>query len=140
MNQKTHRWDSKVRDYELDAQGIVNNANYVNYFEQCRNDYGRALGIDFYEYHKAGYDLVVAGIEIQYRAPLRSQDEFYVTAKISQITDKRVIFEQEIKSTKSDRLVAKALVTTACIDHKTGRSCMPASLIEKLPIQQDIEC
>lgn len=132
---EVYRWDSTVRDYELDAQGIVNNATYVNYFEQCRNDYARALGIDFHEYHKAGYDLVVAGIEVQYRAPLRAQDEFYVTAKLAQITDKRVIFEQEIKNKKDDRLVAKALVTTACIDNKTGKSCMPTELTEKLPKQ-----
>lgn len=133
MEINNFRYQAKVRDYELDSQGIVNNATYVNYFEQCRNDFARALGIDFYAYHQAGFDLVVANLEIKYWSPLRIQDEFYVTAKISEITHKRIFFAQEIRHLHNDRLVAVATVGVACIDLKTNKSCMPNMLIEKLP-------
>ena len=126
-------WQSTVRDYELDSQGIVNNATYVNYFEQCRNDYARALGIDVQEYFQAGYNLIVAGIEVQYRFPLSASEKFYVTANISQHNEKRIYFEQEIRRETDDKLIATAIVTTACVDHKTGKSCMPTMLKEKLP-------
>lgn len=29
----------KVRDYEVDSQGIVNNANYLHYLEITRHDF-----------------------------------------------------------------------------------------------------
>jgi acyl-CoA thioester hydrolase len=132
MNTNTlYKWDSQVRDYELDCQGVVNHATFVNYFEQCRNDYARSIGIDFHEYHLKGFDLVVAGIEIQYWRPLKIKDQFYVTAHILERTEKRVIFKQKIKSQQGDRLIATAKVSVACVDLKTGRACMPEFLVEK---------
>lgn len=131
MSTELFRWESRVRDYELDSQGIVNNAVYLNYFEQARNDYARNLGIDFMEYHHAGYHFVMAGVEIQYRSPLRMEDEFYVTAKVATYDKRRIYFEQEIKRKGSDKLVAKAKVTLACMDYRTGRSAMP-EMLQKL--------
>lgn len=129
----TYVWESEVRDYELDSQGIVNNGTYVNYFEHCRNSYAKAMGIDVGQYFKNGYNLVVAGIEVQYRHPLFAYDVFYVTADISNFTAKRIYFEQKIKRKHDNKLIAQATVSIACVDHKTGRSCMPDSLKEKLP-------
>ena len=37
----------KVRDYECDMQGIVNNAVYQNYLEHCRHEFLLSVGIDF---------------------------------------------------------------------------------------------
>ena len=34
----------KVRDYECDAQGIVNNANYLHYLEITRHDFCEVAG------------------------------------------------------------------------------------------------
>jgi acyl-CoA thioester hydrolase len=130
--EQIYRWEAIVRDYELDSQNIVNHATYVNYFEQCRNDYARSLGIDFIEYHKRGFDLLVAGIDIQYWRPLRVKDQFYVTVQISACTEKRVHFKQEIRLKETDRLLTSATVYIACVDLKTGRACMPESLKEKL--------
>ena len=90
-------WESKVRDYELNSQAIVKHATFLNYFEQCRNDYARSMGIDFREYHLAGYDLIIADIQIEYRSPLRSKDKFYVTVQVDAYNEKRILFGQEIK-------------------------------------------
>jgi acyl-CoA thioester hydrolase len=127
-----HIWKQTVRDYELDIQGIVNNATYINYFEQCRNDYARANDIDFIAYHKAGYNLVVAGIEVKYRYPLTAENQFYVTCELSRFDHRRIYFEQAIHLQDNDRLIATAIVTAACVDIKSGRSCMPDVLKDTL--------
>lgn len=125
-------WQSAVRDYELDSQGIVNNATYLNYFEHCRNEYLRTLGIDAHVYFKQGYTLVVAAIEVQYRASLMAHQAFYVTVKLIELGYRRAVVEQEIRSVVDDQLKAKAVVTAACIDQKTGKSCMPDALKQQL--------
>jgi len=125
-------WESKVRDYELDSQSIVNNAVYFSYFEECRNEYARSLGVDLREYFEAGYNLVLASIQVEYKRSLKAQDEFYITAKVKELVKKHIFFAQEIRRKKDNKLIATALVEVACVDHQTGRACMPASLLEKL--------
>ncbi len=51
-NAKIFSWPSKVRDYECDIGFFVHNATYLNYMEQARHDYLRALKFDFAEYAK----------------------------------------------------------------------------------------
>lgn len=54
----------RVRDYECDIQGIVNNANYLHYFEVCRHEYIESRGVEFADLHRRGIDVVVAQAEI----------------------------------------------------------------------------
>lgn len=35
----------KVRDYECDLQGIVNNANYQHYLEHTRHEFLSSVGV-----------------------------------------------------------------------------------------------
>jgi acyl-CoA thioester hydrolase len=132
MSDNIYQWESAVRDYELDSQGIVNNATYINYLEQCRNDYARSLNIDFVEYHKAGYIFVVAGIEIQYRKSLTANEKYCVTATISSYDEKRIYFNQEIIKLHDKSVAAKASVHVACLDYRLGKAVMPSILREVL--------
>ncbi len=132
MPAKIFRWDAKVRDYELDSQGIVNNANYLNYFEQCRNDFGREMGFDFIEYFARGLSIVLAAIEVEYCRSLRMNEKFYVTAVVQGYDSKRIHFIQEVRRGDNDKLVAKAVAHVACIDHQTGRAMMPEFLVQVL--------
>ena len=61
----------RVRDYECDLQGIVNNANYQHYFEHSRHLYIISRGVTFDELHERGIDVVVARYEAAYKVPLR---------------------------------------------------------------------
>lgn len=44
----------KVRDYECDLQGIVNNANYQHYLEHTRHEFLLSAGVSFAGLHGAG--------------------------------------------------------------------------------------
>lgn len=56
----------KVRDYEVDAEGIVNNANYLHYMEHTRHEFCEAAGLSFRRMHELGLDPVVSRIEVRY--------------------------------------------------------------------------
>ena len=64
-----------VRDYECDIEGIVNNAVYLNYCEHTRHMFLRKCGLSFAEMHRRGIDAVVARMNMQFKWPLRSDDE-----------------------------------------------------------------
>ncbi|MBQ7388435.1 MAG: acyl-CoA thioesterase [Paludibacteraceae bacterium] len=66
----------KVRDYECDLQGIVNNANYQHYLEHTRHEFLLTHNISFSQLHDEGIDVVVARVDIAYKNSLRSGDRF----------------------------------------------------------------
>ena len=47
MEKYIYELKMKVRDYECDLQGIVNNANYQHYLEHTRHEFLTSVGISF---------------------------------------------------------------------------------------------
>lgn len=88
----------RVRDYECDVQGIVNNAIYQHYNEHCRHVFIESLGLSFYELHEQGIDVMVANIEMRYKASLRPRDRFEVRLKVEK-QGLRYVFHQDIVRT-----------------------------------------
>ncbi len=110
----THEIRMKVRDYECDLQGIVNNANYQHYTEHARHELIRSLGVSFADLHERGIDVVVARITLSYKIPLRSGDEFIVRSQVEK--DKvKYIFNQDIIRASDERLSCRVQVVLATI-------------------------
>ncbi len=57
----------KVRTYECDSYGHVNNAVYLNYLEYGRMDFLQQIGFLYDEIVKAGYAIYVSHIDIHYK-------------------------------------------------------------------------
>lgn len=106
-----YQLDFKVRDYECDLQGIVNNSVYQNYLEHTRHEFLLSQNISFAELHSRGIDAVVARIEIAYKQSLVSKDEFYCTLEVKKEGIK-YLFNQSIFRKSDDKLCIKAKVTT----------------------------
>ena len=104
----------KVRDYECDLQGIVNNANYQHYIEHTRHEFLLAHGISFARLHEEGTDAVVARRNMQFKTPLRSGDEF-VSKLYLKKEGLRYIFLQDIFRLPDMKAVVKAQVDTVCL-------------------------
>lgn len=66
----------KVRDYECDIQGVVNNANYLHYMEHTRHLFLEAIGSDFSSLHQSGIDFYVRKVEVEYLYSLKGGNEF----------------------------------------------------------------
>lgn len=108
----------KVRDYECDAQGIVNNANYQHYFEHARHEFLEHAGCSFGKMREKGIEPVVARIEINYKNSLRG-GELFVCKLYMQREGIRFVFYQDIFRVSDGALCAEAKVTTVCT--KEGR-------------------
>ncbi|MBL8967326.1 MAG: acyl-CoA thioesterase [Spirochaetaceae bacterium] len=113
-----------VRDYELDIQGIVNNANYQHYFEHARHEFLKARGLDFAAMHAAGVDPVVYRIEVDYKSPLRSGDRFLVRLRVGREGRLKLVFHQEAVKLPSGVLAAAAKVAVAMT--RGGRPVPPS--------------
>jgi acyl-CoA thioester hydrolase len=109
-----YRITLKVRDYECDLQGIVNNANYQHYLEHARHEYISTLGISFSKLHDEGIDFVVARLEMAFKTPLKSGDDYTVTVQMKK-EGIRWVFIQNIYRESDQSLAVKAKVDTVCL-------------------------
>jgi len=108
----------RVRTYECDMYGHVNNANYLNYLEYARYEYLRDLGFDFPKLTRDGYGIFVARIEIDYKMPAEIDDELSIKTRPVKIGAVSGTLCQEIR--RGESLLAKAQVTWAFVNAKTG--------------------
>ncbi len=122
-----------VRDYECDLQGVVNNANYQHYLEHARHEFLIYKGVSFVQLHDEGIDLIVTKVEIEYKFPLKSRDEFIVTVNIQREGNARILFVQEIYRLPDLKLIVKAKVTGVAT--KKGRPVPPGDLVFKLGLE-----
>ena len=96
MSQYIYELEMKVRDYECDLQGIVNNANYQHYLEHTRHEFLTSVGVSFAALHEQGVDPVVARINMAFKTPLKSGDEF-VSKLYMKKEGIKYVFYQEIQ-------------------------------------------
>lgn len=114
MKEYVHETKMKVRDYECDLQGIVNNANYQHYLEHARHEFLLSRGISFAELHAKGIDAVVSSITMRFKCPLKSGDEFVV--RTGYVHDGfKYVFQQDIYRLPDEKLAVKGCVDTVCV-------------------------
>lgn len=114
MNNYIYELKMKVRDYECDLQGIVNNANYQHYIEHTRHEFLLSTGISFAKLHAQGIDPVVARLTMAFKTPLKSGDEFISKLYLKKEGIKYV-FYQDIFRLPDMKIVIKSTVETVCV-------------------------
>lgn len=125
----TFHWPVRVYYEDTDAGGIVYYANFLKFFERCRTEWLRALGVgqrrladDF------GVQFVVAQLGVDYRRPARLDDELTIRARIGRLANSFLVFEQDAvfanepssPGERGSQPLATATVKVACVDRESG--------------------
>ena len=116
--------DFKVRDYECDMQGVVNNSVYMNYLEHARHEFLLSKGVDFAELARNKINLVVVRAELDFKLSLVGGDEFFVDVEFVQSSRVRFDFLQNIYRKKDNKLMLAAKVTGTSLNER-GRPFLP---------------
>ncbi|HUD24983.1 MAG TPA: tol-pal system-associated acyl-CoA thioesterase [Burkholderiaceae bacterium] len=121
-------WPLRVYYEDTDAGGVVYYANYLKFFERCRTEWLRALGIDQTTLAlEQGLQFVVVRIEVKYLAPARLDDELMIEARLAQLGRCSLAFDQV--ALRAGEPLARAQVTVACLQAQRRH---PARLPERL--------
>jgi len=104
----------EVRDYECDIEGIVNNAQYIHYCEHTRHLFLKQCGLSFADMHRKGVDAVVARMQLQYKVPLRPDDEFISRLRLEKEGIKYV-FYQDIFRAADEQLCFRGKIELVCL-------------------------
>jgi acyl-CoA thioester hydrolase len=106
----------KVRSYELDAQGHVNYAVYLNYLEYCRVATLEQVGLPFDVFIKKGTFIVIAEVHAKYLAPAFLGDELEISLEAISAGRTSMTFQQEVVNTTTGRKIFEADVVAVFIN------------------------
>jgi acyl-CoA thioester hydrolase len=113
----------RVRTYECDSYGHVNNANYLNYLEFARYELLKDIGFDYPKAIRSGYGVYVARIEIDYKKPAVTDDQLIIKTWPVKKGAVSGVLAQEIR--RGEDLLVEAKVTWAFVDSKGMPTRMP---------------
>lgn len=116
MKEYIFKLTDKVRDYECDVQGVVNNANYQHYMEHTRHEFLESLGENFLIMHEQGLDAFVSGVNIQYKTSLKSGDSYVSCLNFSR-KGVKMVFEQDIYRASDGALAARGTIDSVIVDN-----------------------
>lgn len=111
----------RVRHYEMDALGHVNNAVYQNYLEQAAIEHSEHLGLTIDLYQKLNGVFVMRRIEIDYLRPAVAGDNLELTTWLQEMRGSRAIRRYEIRKQDNDHLLVTAEALWVWVDAKTMR-------------------
>lgn len=103
----------KVRDYECDMQGIVNNAVYLNYLEHTRHEFLDSIGLNFKRLTQRGIYLVAIESQQKYRKSLEPGDDFTVSCRMIIESKLRIKFIQAIYHAEKGLILESSLIGVA---------------------------
>ncbi len=102
-----HKRTFRVRNYECDAYGHVNNANYLRYMQEAALDASAAVGYDEPRYYALGHIWLIHETTVEYLQPLRFGDSVEVTTWVSDFRRVRSRRLYELRNAATGEMVAQ---------------------------------
>lgn len=109
----------KVRFNETDAQGHVNFAQYLNYFDVGLIEYLRSVGFSYQRMLEDNVDMLYVDSHASYHAPAHFYDELRIHCCAGKVGNSSVRFDFQIFNETKKRLTAKGEITVVIADRKT---------------------
>jgi acyl-CoA thioester hydrolase len=124
--------DLNVRFSETDAQGIANNATYLNWFEVGRVSYLRQFPGGYRGLIEKGVEALTLETYVRYRLPCVFDDQLRIHVRATDLRGARFRFEYVLERLNEPAgPVADGWTAHACVDAKTFRPTrMPTWLAE----------
>jgi acyl-CoA thioester hydrolase len=120
--EKKFKYEFEVRGYELDSFGHVNNAVYLNYFEQARWEIIKLVNLHRV-FEETKDFLVVVEANIKYIGELKLFDKAIIETKMI----KRgffLAFDQRIKNSNGQK-ISKAMIKCLFVDNNRNPKDIP---------------
>lgn len=117
----THTRTFRIRHYECDSYGHLNNTNYVRFMQETAFDASAAAGYDLNRYNELGTLWLVRGTQIEYLRPLYYNESLEVKTWVSDFrrVSSRRMYEFRLAGT--DELVARGHTDWVYLDAASNR-------------------
>ncbi|WP_326072695.1 acyl-CoA thioesterase [Paenibacillus alba] len=124
------RLDIIVRSTEIDVNGHVNNAKYLEYLEWGREEWYEQSELFYDTFGAMGIQTVTVNININYKKECTQGEHLTVTCRPDKMGRSSYVLKQEIINQQGE-LCADALVTSVTMDSTTRKSVEAPEALRK---------
>ncbi len=103
-------YHGRVRFNDADPLGIVWHGNYIAYFEDGREEFGRKHGLTYLDVHAHGFSTPVVEVICNHKKILKYGDTFRVVTMLQNTPAAKMIFQYAIFN-QNDELVCDGQTT-----------------------------
>ena len=126
-------WETRIRYYELDPQGIMHNANYLAFYDQAVVEYFRDLDYDYEkEIEETNKDFHTVQVIVQYNKPLYFDDEIEIGLKIKDVGNTSMTWIMAMFIKETGELARASEIVHVYTDMKTSKHTKKAAKYPKL--------
>lgn len=123
-----------VRSTEIDVNGHVNNAKYLEYLEWGRENWYEQHGLDYARLKNQGFVTVLVRISANYRREAIQNDKLRISTHLTQVGNTSFTMEQSITN-HHENLVLDAEVILVTVDPiSRNKVRVPKSIRQLLPL------
>ena len=108
-----------IRFGETDAMGVVWHGNYLKYFEDAREAFGKRHKLCYLDIYSKGYFTPIVKSEIDYKSPMHYGEKAKVMVKLIYTPSAKIIFEYEIINQTTQKICAVGRTIQIFLHSKT---------------------
>lgn len=108
-----------IRFSETDAMGVVWHGNYLKFFEDGREHFGKTYGLEYLTIFNSGYFTPIVKSEIDHKAAVYYGDKIKVITKYMPTRSAKILFEYEVINLKTNELCAHGKTVQVFLNKET---------------------
>ncbi len=98
-----------IRFSETDAMGVVWHGNYLKFFEDAREQFGRDYGVQYLDIYAQGYFVPIVKSEISHKASIFFGEEALVNVILEKHDSAKIVFRYEVINETTKQVAAKGM-------------------------------
>jgi acyl-CoA thioester hydrolase len=108
-----------IRFSETDAMGVVWHGNYLKFFEDGREHFGKTYGLEYLTIYDSGYFTPIVKSEIDHKAPVYYGQAIKVITRYIASKSAKIMFEYEVVNTTTNELAATGKTMQVFLDKES---------------------
>jgi acyl-CoA thioester hydrolase len=95
-----------VRFSETDAMGVIWHGNYLKFFEDAREDFGKTYGMEYLDFYDNGFFTPIVESKVNYKSPIYYGESIKVKIKLIYSSAAKLIFHYTVLNLTTNAIAA----------------------------------